>query len=115
MTEMTTFTFEQERRFFAALGIPWSVRRVLSGAELVDAAERQSRELEQSRAQVRKLEAHGRRLEAEASGLKELKSELSALRRDRRLESARAQVAAEDAAAKEATEGEWLASFRQDV
>jgi predicted phage gp36 major capsid-like protein len=113
MAASARFTsYEQETRFFRALGIT-TVHPTAD--DLTTAAEALRRDLEQSREQVRKLEADTRRFEAGASELKGLRDEVAALRRDRRLESARAQVAAEDAAEKTAAENEWLRSFNADI
>lgn len=92
---ITSFTYEQERRFFAALGIEHSPGTALSGSDIVEAVERQAREFEAARDQVRELEASSRRLETESSELKDL-------RRDLALERGRERIAAEDATSEQA-------------
>jgi septal ring factor EnvC (AmiA/AmiB activator) len=102
-------SYEQEVRFFRALGI---AKVQPTADDLTTAAERLRRDLEQANTKVRLLESNARKLEARSSDLEQLRAEVAGLRRDHRLESARAQLAAEDAAEKKAAEDEWLGSFR---
>jgi len=80
------FSWEEERRFLAALGV---TKAQPTAAELVAAAEAQRLELEETRQRVRTLEAQDRWFESK-------ESELQALRRELELERARQQARRED-------------------
>jgi hypothetical protein len=92
---VATFTYEQERRFHAALGV---TKVQPSGTELLAAAEGLKAALEQSREQVRALESNARSFAAKESESRALREQVGRLETQLRLAAKERDLDRRDAA-----------------